>query len=164
MISFRMIKDLLFVSNIRGGGCVIVISFQEDTAKMRSLPTRGCHYFLSIIYVWNQNKWKNKHHDVFYLCPEAIHFPFEFLYSLALQRAETCKGGNSGGRERTPSPAQPTRTDSMGWPLYFAATWVVWPNSAGYLVQCSTVQRHDKHLRSFGKHILCFPAHVIILY
>lgn len=52
-------------------------------------------------------------------------FRLEVLYSLALQRAETCKGGNSGGRELTPSPStggtrvgrcvcQPTRTDSLG--------------------------------------------------
>lgn len=40
--------------------------------------------------------------------------------------------------ERGP-PAQPTPIDSMGRLLYFAATQAVWPNRAGYLVQCSTV-------------------------
>lgn len=112
MNSFRMIKDLLFVSDFRGGGFVFVISFQEDTAKMRSLPIGGCHYFLSIIYVWNQSKRKNKHqHDDFYSCQETSYCPFEFLYSLALRRAEICKEGNAGGRDDCQH--QPLLTDSL---------------------------------------------------
>lgn len=124
-----MIKDLLVVNSFWRGGCVCVISFQGDTAHMSSLPIGGCHCVLSVIYVGSQSRRENKQqHGVVDACPETIYFPFEFFYSLALQRAEICTGEIQVA-ERWP-PLQATHWQLRCGPMDVPATRAVWPNRA----------------------------------
>lgn len=86
---------------------------------------------------------ENKHQrDVFFSGQETISLPLEFLYSLALQRAETCTGGESGGREMAPSPA--------GLALHVLAIRVLWPHSAR-CPHCSAVKGTMNKSDPFGR-------------